>query len=71
MGSSAVGDEGRTYQYSFLLVSPLSLLAGNVRCFIQQDVDVKDAQSVTLATSAPMLKVDWRLTGSYPKRASP
>ena len=69
MGSSAVGDRGRTYQYSFLLVSPLSLLAGNLRCLIQQDVDVKDALSVTLATFAPMLKVDWRLTGSYPQRA--
>lgn len=68
LGSTAVGGQGRTYQYSFLLVSPLSLLAGNHRCLIQQEVDVKDAVSAVLADAASMLKVDWRLTGSYPKR---
>lgn len=67
-GSSAVGNQARTYQYSFLLVSPLSLLAGNVHCLIQQNVDVKDALSAVLTTNASMLTVDWRLTGSYPKR---
>ncbi len=69
MGSTAVGGQGRTYQYSFLLVSPLSLLAGNHRCLIQQEVDVKDAVSAVLADAASALAVDWRLTGSYPKRA--
>jgi type VI secretion system secreted protein VgrG len=68
VGSSAIGDAGRTYQYSFVVVSPLSLLEGNHRCLIQQQVDVKDAVSAVLADAASMLKVDWRLTGSYPKR---
>ncbi|HEY3818785.1 MAG TPA: type VI secretion system tip protein TssI/VgrG [Polyangiaceae bacterium] len=69
VGSSSVGDGGRTYQYSFVLVSPLSLLAGNHGCLIQQDVDVKAAVSAVLTAGASMLKVDWRLTGSYPQRA--
>jgi type VI secretion system secreted protein VgrG len=69
VGSSAIGGPGRTYQYSFVLVTPFSLLAGNHRCLIQQVVDVKDAVSAVLADAAPMLQVDWRLTGSYPKRA--
>jgi len=69
VGSSAIGDAGRTYQYSFVLVTPLSLLAGNHRCLIQQGVDVKDAVTAVLTDAASMLKLDWRLTGSYPKRA--
>ena len=69
VGSSALGDAGRTYQYSFVLVTPFSLLAGNHRCdFIQQQVDVKDAVTAVLTDAASMLIVDWRLTGSYPKR---
>jgi type VI secretion system secreted protein VgrG len=68
VGSSAIGDAGRTYQYSFVLVTPLSLLAGNHRCLIQQVVDVKDAVTAVLTDAASMLVVDWRLTGSYPKR---
>jgi type VI secretion system secreted protein VgrG len=69
IGSTAVGDAGRTYQYSFVIVSPLSFLAGNHRCLIQQVVDVKDAVTAVLNDAAPTLAVDWRLTGSYPKRA--
>jgi type VI secretion system secreted protein VgrG len=69
VGSSGVGDAGRTYQYSFVVVTPMSLLAGNHRCLIQQVVDVKDAVTAVLTDAAPMLLVDWRLTGSYPKRA--
>ncbi len=68
VGSSAVGEAGRTYQYSFVLVTPFSLLAGNHRCLIQQVVDVKDAVTAVLADAASMLPVDWRLTGTYPKR---
>jgi type VI secretion system secreted protein VgrG len=68
VGSSAVGGPGRTYQYSFVVVSPLSFLAGNHRCLIQQVVDVKDAVAAVLKDAAPMLVLDWRLTGTYPKR---
>ena len=69
VGSSNLGDAGRTYQYSFVVVTPLSFLAGNQRCLIQQVVDVKDAVTAVLTDAAPMLLVDWRLTGTYPKRA--
>jgi type VI secretion system secreted protein VgrG len=69
IGSSAVGDGGRTYQYSFTLVTQVSLLAGNHGCRILQDVTVKDAVQAVLKDSAPDLKVEWRLTGSYPTRA--
>ena len=69
VGSSGVGDAGRTYQYSFVVVTPFSLLAGNHRCLIQQVVDVKDAVTAVLTDAAPMLLVEWRLTGTYPKRA--
>jgi len=68
LGSSALGDPGRTYQYSFVLVTPLSLLAGNHRCLILQGVDVKDAVTAVLTDAASMLKVDWRLSGTYPVR---
>jgi type VI secretion system secreted protein VgrG len=68
VGSSSIGDAGRTYQYALVLVTPLSLLAGNHRCLIQQAVDVKDAVTAVLTDAASMLKVDWRLTGTYPKR---
>jgi len=68
LGSSAVGDAARTYQYSFVIVTPLSFLAGNHRCLIQQDVDVKAAVTAVLTDAASMLKVEWRLTGSYPTR---
>ena len=67
VGSSALGDAGRTYQYSFVLVTPLSLLAGNHRCLIQQVVDVKDAVTAVLTDAAPMLKVDWRLDRELPQ----
>ena len=68
IGSSAVGNAGRTYQYSFRLVSELSLLAGNHGCRILQKVNVQGAVQAVLADSAPDLKVEWRLTGTYPTR---
>jgi type VI secretion system secreted protein VgrG len=68
VGSAGLGSTGRTYQYVFVLVTQVSLLAGNHQCRILQDVDVKDAVTAVLTDAAPDLKVDWRLSGSYPKR---
>jgi type VI secretion system secreted protein VgrG len=68
VGSSAAGGGGRTYQYSFHLVTQVSMLAGNHGCRILQKVDVKDAVTAVLTDTAPDLTVEWRLKGSYPKR---
>jgi type VI secretion system secreted protein VgrG len=67
VGSSAVGST-RTYQYSLVLVTELSFLAGNHQCLIQQKVTVKDAVTAVLTAGAPELQVQWKLTGTYPTR---
>jgi uncharacterized protein involved in type VI secretion and phage assembly len=68
IGSSAVGNAARTYQYTLRLVTEISLLAGNHGCRILQNVNVQGAVQAVLTDSASDLKVEWRLTGSYPTR---
>jgi type VI secretion system secreted protein VgrG len=68
IGSSAVGNAGRTYQYSLRLVTEVSLLASNHGCRILQQVTVKEAVLAVLKDAAPDLQIQWRLTGTYPTR---
>jgi type VI secretion system secreted protein VgrG len=69
VGSSAVGNAARTYQYSFVLVTQFTLMGPSRTCRILQEVNVQDAVEKVLKEAAPDLKVEWRLKGDYPKRA--
>ena len=67
IGSGQMGSEDRGTRYVLHVVSQLALLGGSHDSQIFQDMTVKEIVAKVLADHG-VEKVDWRLTGSYPKR---
>jgi type VI secretion system secreted protein VgrG len=65
VASSAAGGTG-IHEYEVTLVTPLSLLDHHVGCRIFQEMDVKEIVSKIFEETG--LAMEWRLSGSYPKR---
>jgi type VI secretion system secreted protein VgrG len=68
-GTSHLGTDGRTYQYAFSIVSPLTIIGRDQTSRIFQDMDVKAIVSKVLDDHGVTSdRYEWHLTGTYPKR---
>ena len=68
VGSTFVG-LGSVHHVRFHVISQMALLAESFGSEIFQDMDVKDVVSKVLEDNGiPTSAVDWKITGSYPKR---
>jgi len=68
-GSGQMGMEGRLFRYIARVVPKIALLDRVVDSRIFQDMDVKDIVTKVLADQQIAgAGVEWKLTGSYPKR---